>query len=357
MKRILVTGAGGSAATNFVRSLRKAPEEFHITGTDADKYYLMRAEVDSRYLVPRVDEPSLLEVLTFIIEREKVGFIHAQNDGEVEFLSNQREALGAKTFLPSKETIRLCQDKFASYQKWERAGLRVPKTMLLRSEADLKDAFRQYGGKLWLRAIAGAGGAGSLPVSNYATAESWLSFHKGWGHFTASELLEPESVTWMSIWRDGELVIAQGRKRLYWELSKISPSGITGATGAGETVSEPTLDEVAMTTVLAVDSKPHGLFGVDLTYDATGVPNPTEINIGRFFTTHQFFTDAGLNMPYIFTKIAYGELAPKLSTKLNPIEPGLVWIRGMDFEPVLTSTKAIEENVESLNELLKRLRP
>jgi carbamoyl-phosphate synthase large subunit len=60
-------------------------------------------------------------------------------------------------------------------------------------------------------------------------------------------------------------------------------------------------------------------------------------------------------MPYIFTRIAYGEQAPELSTKLNPVEPGLVWIRGMDFEPVLTSRKAIEENVESLNELVKRL--
>jgi carbamoyl-phosphate synthase large subunit len=355
MKRILVTGAGGSAATNFVRSLRQAPEGFHITGIDANKYHLMRAEVDRRHLVPRVDDPSFLEVLAFIIEHEEIGFIHAQNDGEVDFLSMQREALGTRTFLPSKETIRLCQDKFASYQKWERAGLRVPNTMLLRSDADLKDAFQKYAGKLWLRAIAGAGGTGSLPVSDYATAESWLSLHKGWGHFTASELLEPESVTWMSIWRDGELVVAQGRKRLYWELSKISPSGITGATGAGETVSEPKLDEVAMATVLAVDAKPHGLFGVDLTYDASGVPNPTEINIGRFFTTHQFFTDAGLNMPYIFTRIAYGEQAPELTTKLNPVEPGLVWIRGMDFEPVLTSRKAIEENVESLNELVKRL--
>ena len=36
MKRILVTGAGGSPSANFIRSLRAADEEYYIVGTDAD---------------------------------------------------------------------------------------------------------------------------------------------------------------------------------------------------------------------------------------------------------------------------------------------------------------------------------
>jgi hypothetical protein len=355
VKRILVTGAGGSPAANFIRSLRKAPEEFHITGTDADKYHLMRAEVDTRYLVPRVDDPSFLELLNTIIAEQEIGFVHAQNDAEVGFLSEKREKIQTKTFLPSKQTVNLCLDKFASYQEWRAAGLRVPTTTLLGGAADLREAFTEYGGNLWLRATTGAGGRGSLPVHDYGTAKAWIDFHKGWGHFTASELLEPSSVTWMSIWRDGELIVAQGRKRLYWELSKISPSGISGATGGGETVSDQKLDDLAVKAVLAIDSKPNGLFGVDLTYDKSGMPNPTEINIGRFFTTHQFFTDAGLNMPYIFTKLAYGEAVPTISRRLNPVQDGLVWIRGIDFEPILTSVGEIEKNVLALSELLRKL--
>ena len=39
MKRILVTGAGGSPSANFIRSLRAADEEYYIVGTDADKSY------------------------------------------------------------------------------------------------------------------------------------------------------------------------------------------------------------------------------------------------------------------------------------------------------------------------------
>jgi hypothetical protein len=91
--------------------------------------------------------------------------------------------------------------------------------MLVRSEDDLKAAFERFRGTLWLRATTGAGGRGSLPVRDYDTARSWMGFQRGWRTFTAVELREPDSVTWMSIWHDGDLVVAQDRRRLHWELS------------------------------------------------------------------------------------------------------------------------------------------
>ena len=356
MKRILVTGAGGSPSANFIRSLRKAPEDFYIVGTDADKYYLMRAETDKRYLVPLANDPLYLMVLNKIIEEEGIEFIHAQNDVEVNFLSENRDKINAKILLPSKETIRICQDKFLSFEKWEADGIKVPDTRIIRTEKDLEDAFKVNDGKLWIRATTGAGGRGSMPVHDMETAIKWLDFQNGWdGTFTASELLEKDTITWMSIWHNGELILAQGRRRLYWELSKLSPSGVTGATGGGETVSDTVLDNIAQKAVLAIDSKPDGLFGVDLTYDKNGVPNPTEINIGRFFTTHQFFTELGVNMPYIFTKLAYGEKLPKIEKILNPAPNHMVWIRGIDFEPILVSARDIEKELVKLEKLKKQL--
>ncbi len=357
MKRILVTGAGGSPAANFTRSLRKAPEDFYLVGTDADKYYLMRAEVDARYLVPRVDDPQYLDIINSIIAEEKIEFVHAQNDAEVNFLSANREKVNANLLLPDEETIRICQDKFLSFEKWEEAGIKVPKTFILKTKEDVEKALETLGGEMWIRATSGAGGRGSLPVSDVQTAINWLDFQKGWdGTFTASELLRPETVTWMSIWHDGELVLAQGRKRLFWELGKISPSGVTGATGGGETVTDPELDEIARRTVLAIDPKPEGLFGVDMAYDKNGKPNPTEINIGRFFTTHQFFTELGINMPYVFVKLAYGETLPEFKTKVNPAKDHMIWIRGIDFEPVLVSRDEVEAEVARLDDLKKELK-
>lgn len=360
MKRILVTGAGGSPSANFIRSLRAADEEYYIVGTDADKYYLQRAEVDAKYLAPLANDPKYIDFLNYIIEKENIEFVHAQNDVEVGFLSENREKLNAKTFFPAKETVKILQDKFESFKLWEKADIKVPKTKLIEGrDTDLAALLEEMGGSMWIRAISGAGGRGSLPVYDVKSAKNWLDFQEkngSWtGNFTASELLEPETVTWMSLWKDGELVVAQGRKRLYWELAKISPSGVTGATGTGLTYSDAELDDIARRAVLAVDDKPDGLFGVDMAYDKNGVPNPTEINIGRFFTTHEFFTQAGLNMPELFVKLGYGETVPKIDNNTNPLPDGLVWIRGMDFRPVLSNMKIVEESVAERDRILQEL--
>ena len=72
-----------------------------------------------------------------------------------------------------------------------------------------------------------------------------------------------------------------------------------------------------------------------MTYDKNGVPNPTEINISRFFTTVRFFTEAGLNMPEIFKNIALYDEFPEILSVINPLPSGLLWLRGMDISPRL----------------------
>lgn len=348
IKRILITGAGGSPSTNFVRSLKNYRNEFYFIGVDSNKYHLQRAETDKKYLIPLRDDKNYISILNKIIEDEKIDFIHAQNSAELEVLSENREKIKTKYFLPNKETVKTCQNKFEAYKKWEIAGLPQPKTLFLKKEKDLRNAFQELGEKIWVREIKGSGGKGSLLTTDFKQAKAWIDFQNGWGRFTAAEYLSPDSITWQSIWDNGELVVAQTRKRLYWELAKISPSGISGATGGAITISDPTVDDVAIKTIYAIDEKPNGIFSVDMTYNKNEVPNPTEINIGRFFTTHEFFTKAGLNMPYIFLKIAFGESYPKPIKKINPLPENLVWIRGVDFLPILTTLDEINKYEKNL---------
>jgi carbamoyl-phosphate synthase large subunit len=133
-------------------------------------------------------------------------------------------------------------------------------------------------------------------------------------------------------------------------------SGVTGITGTGVTVSDKKLDKLAIKTIMAIDDRPNGLYGVDMTYDKDGIPNPTEINIGRFFTTHQFFTEAGLNMPYIYVKAAFSERLPVIKKKINPLPNGLAWVRGMDCEPVLIPLKNINSFEVELKKRLEKIR-
>lgn len=353
MKRILICAAGGTPATNFVRSLRLSSEEYFLVGVDSDKYNLQRAETDVKLLVPLANDPLYIKVLNKIITKYKIELIHIQNDIEIETLSRIREKLKAKLFLPKKSTVEKCIDKFKSYQAWKKVGIKVPETIFINNEEDLKKAFKIAGPKLWLRDIKGAAGKGSYPTSDYEEAVAWINFKKGWGHFTAATCLTEQSVTWMSIWNKGKLIVAQSRKRLYWEFANRAPSGITGLTGTGVTFSDEKFDKLAIKVIKAVDKKPDGIFSVDMTFDNDGIPNPTEINIGRFFTTHFFFSQAGLNMPEIFVKIAYGEKFKKPAKKINPLPDGLTWIRGLDFLPVLTTMKEVNKSENELKKLIK----
>lgn len=357
MKKLLITGAGGSPATNFVRSLRATNEEFFLVGTDCDKHYIFRAETDEKYLVPPASAEDYIDIINHIIRKHSLEFLHVQNDAEMLYISRDRDKLNINTFLPDNKTVEICMNKFESYKKWKQAGIKQPETMMLNNENDLRKAFERFGKKIWIRDITGAGGRGSIAVDDFKTAKSWIDFKKGWEKYTAAECLTPNSVTWQSIWKNGELIVAQGRKRLYWELAKLAPSGISGATGGGMTFSDPVLDEIAQKVILAIDKNPNGIFSVDLTYDNEGVPNPTEINIGRFFTTHEFFTKVGLNMPYIFIKQAYNEPLPPITKKINPLKEGLVWIRGIDFIPVLTDIESVnshENELKKLREFIKK---
>jgi len=340
MKRVLVLGAGGSASTNYIRSLRMAKEDFLIVGTDSNKYYLQRAEVDTRYLVPLADSPDYIPVLNRIIDKTGAEFIHAQNDAEVQAISDNRLELNAKTFLPPYSAVRICQDKWESRVRWEAVGIKHPFTFLIKSESDLTSAFLKLNGDVWIRDIHGAGGRGSFRTNDLKEAKEWIKLKDGWGHYTMAEYLSEKTTTFTTIWKDGVLIAGQGRKRLYWELGAAFVSGVSGATGGGIVDNDSKVVDVAIESIKAIDPEPNGIYSVDLTYGKDGLPYPTEINIGRFFTTHLFFAKAGLNMAYLYTKLGFGE---KVGVqKINPLREGLVWIRGIDFEPVITTMEIID---------------
>ncbi len=350
----MIAGAGGAPTENVIRSFKEANTKEEIIGIGSEPYDMVISAADKLYQVPYAVEIGYKERLLKIIDKEKPDFAHFQNDIEIREVSRIREDIldsGVKLYMPSKETVEICVDKGRSTEIWMREGLKVPKTMMINSETDLKTAFDKLGdedGNIWLRATVGGGGKGALPTNDYEFAKIWIERFKGWGSFTAAELLTKDTVTWLSIWYEGELVVAQTRRRRSWNFGNRTLSGVTGITRVGETCSDDVINQVALDAIKAIDKRPHGIYGVDMTYDKVGVPNPTEINISRFFTTVYFFTKAGLNMPEIFKNIALYNEFPSLEKKINPLPDGLLWIRGMDREPVLTTQKDIEKVIDLL---------
>lgn len=348
-KKIVITGAGSAQSNATINCLMMANDGEEIVGPGADPVDLMFCRAHKRYLVPHAKQAGHKQALLKLLEIEKPDMIHFQHDLEVWKALQFREEiedLGVKMLVPDFETVDTCVHKYKSWIKFKEAGITVPENIVLNDRNDLRRALSELGdenGKVWLRAKSiGNGGKGSLAVSDYEEAEKWVDRNDGWGEFVAAELLTERTITWLSIWVNGELVVAQGRRRHSWAYSAMSPSGVTGITKVCETVSDPIVDEIAIRSIKAISDVPNGIFGVDMTYDRKGIPNPTEINISRFFTTIQFFAEAGLNMPKILKDIVLYNKLPKLEKKINPLSDGLLWLRAMDCLPLLTTQDQID---------------
>lgn len=340
LKKIVATGAGGPAGINFVMSLRLAPEEFFIIGTEANRHFIYLAPTDKTYLVPRADEEGYIERLNEIIRREKADFLHAQTDAEVAVVSDNREKIEANVFLPSKSTVRICQDKLESAKIWMKKGVPVAKTMELRDERDIERAFEELGSPIWIRARHGAGGKGSTPAYNKETALSWIKYWKARGmnwDFIAQEHLPGRNLGFHSIWKDGELVTSMARERLEYIYPHLAPSGITGTPAVQRTIHDDNVNRIAVEAVLAIDPNFNGIACVDLKENKDGVPCVTEINAARMFTTSFFFSYASkilrrdyyANIPYLYVKLAFKESIPEIP-KYNVLPENIYWIRHID---------------------------
>jgi hypothetical protein len=355
MAKILIAGAGGAPSEGVINSLLQSSKKETIIGMGSEPTDLVLSSAKEKFYIPYANTAEYKNSLLKLLNSEKPDLVHFQNDLEIYHASIIRDDIhytGTKTFMPSHDVIDTCVHKYKSYLKWKEAGVIVPKNLMINNEEDLKEAFEKISdkdGKIWLRASSiGGGGKGALPTNDFTFAKGWIERFNGWGDFVAAEMLTPETVTWLSIWSEGELVVAQTRIRKGWTHGNRTVSGVTGVTKVGQTYSDPEVDRISIEAIKAVSDKPHGIFGVDMAYDKNGIPNPTEINISRFFTTVLFFTEAGLNMPEIFKDIALYNEFPKLERKINPLKDGLMWLRGMDTQPKLMTNNQIQEQIKNL---------
>ena len=332
MKKILITGSGGPAGVNFTKSLLIAPEKMYLVGADSNKYHKHLTLTKKIYIIPHATKSDYLNELNRIIDKENIDFVHPQPDVEVKKIGDNRKDVHAKTLLPCSKTIDICQNKYKSSLCWIEAGIPTPKTMMLENEDDVKRCLRELGSPVWIRATVGAGGRGSTVAYTTKTIRSWIDYwnsrNVNW-KFVAQEYLPGRNIGWHSIWEDGELITSMARERMEYIYPDLSPSGITGTPVVQRTIHDDNVNRIATKAVLSIDEKYAGIACVDLKESEDGTPCPSEINAGRFFTTSYFFSLAGLNLPYIYVKLAFDEDVGDVS-RYNALPAGFYWIRHID---------------------------
>jgi len=335
--RILLTGCGSPASQNLLRCLRLAPEPFYVAGADANRYHLEWGDWDAVYEAPLTSDPGYLEFLNRLCEAERVDFLHGQPDWEVAFLSAHRDRLRAPTFLPHTRAIRRAQNKYTSACLWYHETIREDAPVLVQDEWDLQRAAASFGLPFWLRATSGAGARGSCKVVDLHQGRAWFDYWKLSGaewDFMAQAYLPEREYAFQSLWHEGHLLASAARERLEFVFPQHAPSGVTSSPVVARSVHDPEVNRAATAAILALDPRPHGVYGVDLKCDAQGRPRPTEINAGRFFTTSLFLAAAGCNLPYHYVCLGLGRRPPALP-RYNAVPPERYWIRHIDCGQVL----------------------
>jgi hypothetical protein len=340
MNRVLVTSAGSPQSNGVINSLNLVGN-FFTAGIGSDIYDLQFAKANVLQKISKATDSKYVDEFLSATRTLKPDLIFVQHDKELEKLIQHRDEIentGAVLFWPETSVVSTCLNKFSTWQALKSNEIEVIDNIFLNSKNDLVKHFsnlKQMTGEVWLRSnLTSGGGLGSKRVRSVNEGIEWVERNEGWGSFIAAPALGDATVTYQSVWYEGELICAQARERLGWAYGNLTASGVTGITKACITVDDIEINELAEKVVRAVAKVPHGVFGVDFTRGNQKRPYPTEINICRFFTTIEFFARLGLNMPYIAAYLALTKNR-KLPFKIPKLDPDWLWLRSIDSNPIL----------------------
>jgi len=287
--RALVTGAGSGSSANLIRALRDTSPKPHVVGVNHDRFVLRLSIADTSYLTPDPDGDGFIDALLEIIRRERINVVMATNDNVVKALSDHRRRFKVDLLLPRRETIDLCQDKFALADFLRRRNIPAPRTFEVKSLRGLDGIFARFADEslLWCRSRRGSRSLGATPVANVEQARSWITQWRDLqgikvADFTLAEYLPGQHFIVQSLWHRGTMLRTQAIEMISYFAAGNNPSGIFSMASLAKTVAAPEAVKVTLRAIEALEKAPTGAFFVELREDANGVPAITEINAGRF---------------------------------------------------------------------------
>ena len=314
-RRLLITGAGTTAASNLIRSLRADVRSAAIIGCHSDRFVLKKSEAERNYLMPGLDHPEFFRALSRVIKKERIELLIPTADTDVRALARRRARIPCRLFLPRTPVIELCQDKYRLNTFLRKRRVPAPLTYPVTSLTAITKIFARLPARrlVWCRARAGSGALGALPVRSPAQARSWIEYWRDMRKipptaFTLSEYLPGRDFSCLSLWNRGTLVLLKTCQRLSYYTGGGNPSGISSVSHLAKTVDEPRVARVCVQAVRAIDGGASGTFNLDMRENGDGVPCVTEINAGRFPSGNLIHALTGKrNISTAFVRVALGE--------------------------------------------------
>ena len=290
--RILITGAGGAAAISVWKSLG-AEHELHMADMDPLAAGLYLVPEAQRLIIPRGDDPQLVEALHDACTARSIEMLLPTVDAELFPLAMARgrfEAMGVTLPISPAECLRLCRDKQLLLDS-VRGEVPVPTYEPLTQEAaDRVDSYPRF--------VKPRLGAGSRGVAKIVRREDLEKQPKD-GSVLLQEYLPGEEFSVdVYVRRDGVVVGAVPRERM-----KVD----SGIAVASRTVNVPEVIQSAIRTAEVIGIR--GVANVQFKRAADGVFKLLEVN-PRFPGTLPLTAAAGVDMPRLMVDEAMGRPLP-----------------------------------------------
>ena len=181
MKKILITLAG-SCGTNSILDSMRSREAYEFVGIAIDKFKAAKANTDKVYILSpyTTDEDEYIETLKKIIDKEKPDLLITNSEAEVLIASKHIEEIPIPVFLPSKEEIRICDDKLLFHRFCDKNSINSAKTHHIKQMDDIPGIFAHLQNSpntpLWCRMREGNASKGATKVRTVEQAFFWIDY-------------------------------------------------------------------------------------------------------------------------------------------------------------------------------------
>ncbi|MCK6604128.1 MAG: hypothetical protein L6Q59_04445 [Ignavibacteriaceae bacterium] len=355
-KRILITGVGGPSPRSFAIALKKYSvfRDYELIATDTNKYSvgLYNKELFSHsYVIPRADNPEYWQVIRNIVNRHKIDYAVVLPEVEVLEWSKLRltNELPCKSLIADYSLNRILIDKAEMTKLLEPVGLAPRSIEFDRDNQNFDSVFEKLGNNFWIRGTVGTSGMGSLRINDRKQLSDWIKINPNVQKFIASEYLPGRNLACKMLYHNGDLLRSACGERVYYIMSKVVPSGITGNTAFGRLLNDEKVFNVAKSAMDVLfkhtGASKHGFFTVDLKEDENGNPLVTEVNI-RHVAFSQCFAAKGANFAEDTIMLLNDDPTFDRSFKRYLFEEGLIFLRDVDTLPIIMKEKELLEMIQ-----------
>ena len=300
--KVFVTGAGALLGQGIIKSLRLAEIKYQIVAADPDPRAVGLYWADMAYLVPLAKDPTYVEKVCRILDKERPDAVLVGTDVELLIFGQHKSEFESKynthVIVSPTEVIKIAEDKWLTYQFLSSNGFPCPQSAL---PEGVNDLLHNRDFPLIVKPRSGARSIGLHKVNNMQELEQAIAI-------TEEPIIQEEISTSGQEYTSGITIIDGDVKSIVTMRRDLRDGNTYRAYIEPQSSFNPFLSEVA--------KKLNGFGSLNFQFRTDGnIPKIFEIN-ARFSGTTPFRAFAGYNeVDVILRHIVNGDEIPEVHLK------------------------------------------